>query len=140
MKHDYVEALNLDMQFHVVNCGECGGVYAMNQRYVKQKSDKGGYWTCPYCKCSWGYGESEIQRLDKQLKQAQKQKEWAEQSIKIERELRHKAELRERGQKAAKTRIKNRIANGVCPCCNRSFQNLHQHMKKQHPDYADSQA
>lgn len=27
-----------------------------------------------------------------------------------------------------------RLTNGVCPCCNRSFHNLQQHMKKQHPE------
>lgn len=34
------------------------------------------------------------------------------------------------------TRTKNRIKNGVCPCCKRHFGNLHQHMKTQHPEYA----
>ncbi len=29
-----------------------------------------------------------------------------------------------------------RLKKGVCPCCNRTFLNLHNHMKKQHPDYA----
>src|SRR4030095_11332018 len=33
------------------------------------------------------------------------------------------------------TRVKNRIVNGVCPCCNRTFQNLKNHMKTQHPAY-----
>lgn len=28
-----------------------------------------------------------------------------------------------------------RVKNGVCPCCNRSFQNLHNHIKNQHPEY-----
>lgn len=33
------------------------------------------------------------------------------------------------------TKTKKRIANGVCPCCNRSFANLERHMAGQHPDY-----
>ena len=44
-------------------------------------------------------------------------------------------EAKRRGEKAAKTRIKNRIAAGVCPCCNRTFQNLAKHMAGQHPDF-----
>ena len=47
-------------------------------------------------------------------------------------------EHQRRGEKAAKTRIKNRISNGVCPCCRRSFQNLHRHMLNKHPDYASA--
>lgn len=28
----------------------------------------------------------------------------------------------------------NRVHNGVCPCCNRSFVNLQRHMKTKHPE------
>lgn len=34
------------------------------------------------------------------------------------------------------TKLKKRIAAGVCPCCHRSFANLHRHMEGQHPEYA----
>ncbi len=29
----------------------------------------------------------------------------------------------------------NRLKKGVCPCCNRSFSNLHKHLTKEHPKY-----
>lgn len=31
-------------------------------------------------------------------------------------------------------RTENRIANGVCPCCNRTFQDLKKHMTTKHPE------
>lgn len=31
--------------------------------------------------------------------------------------------------------VKERIKNGVCPCCRRSFSNLHRHMSTQHPGF-----
>lgn len=34
--------------------------------------------------------------------------------------------------------VKERIANGVCPCCKRSFTNLRRHMMSKHPDYKES--
>lgn len=46
------------------------------------------------------------------------------------------AERSRRAQKGVTTRIKNRIARGVCPCCNRSFTNVREHMAGQHPDFA----
>lgn len=46
-----------------------------------------------------------------------------------------RAEHSRRAEKAAKTRIKNRIARGVCPCCKRTFQNLAAHMQTQHPGF-----
>lgn len=33
-------------------------------------------------------------------------------------------------------RIRQRIANGVCPCCTRSFADVRRHMATQHPEYA----
>ena len=45
------------------------------------------------------------------------------------------AENQRRAEKAAKTRLKTRIANGVCPCCHRTFANLRRHIKAKHPDY-----
>ena len=32
-------------------------------------------------------------------------------------------------------RDRQRFANGVCPCCNRYFDNVRRHMTSQHPDY-----
>lgn len=34
------------------------------------------------------------------------------------------------------TRVKKRIGNGVCPCCQRTFENVARHMKSEHPSYA----
>lgn len=33
------------------------------------------------------------------------------------------------------TRAKRRSAAGLCPCCNRSFEQLRRHMRTQHPDF-----
>ncbi len=48
--------------------------------------------------------------------------------------------LAERRQHAATkgklTKMRKRIAAGVCPCCNRSFKQVRQHMERQHPDEA----
>ena len=121
-----------------INCGCCGGTYAINERYHEKQEQVGGSWNCPYCKVSWGFANNnENARLRKQLKQAQKSKEWAQQDARHEREQKEEWKRKEQGQRSAKTRIKNRVAKGVCPCCNRTFMNLQKHMAGQHPDYAD---
>ena len=123
-------AFNTELDFYVVSCGDCGGVYAILERVRLQKEREGKSWTCPYCKSGWGYsGCGENARLKRELEQERKRKEWAQQEAR-------NAENRRRAEKGAKTRIKNRIANGVCPCCNRTFQNLAKHMGNKHPDYA----
>lgn len=37
--------------------------------------------------------------------------------------------------RVALLRDRQRFANGVCPCCNRSFENVARHMRGEHPDY-----
>lgn len=131
-----VATINEVVELTAINCGECGGTYAINERYRKQKEQKGGGWNCPYCDCSWGYfGKTEAQRLKEQLEAERRGKELAQKQAERERERTAAANRRARAQKAAKTRVINRVKNGVCPCCNRHFANLHRHMQSQHPDF-----
>lgn len=37
--------------------------------------------------------------------------------------------------KAETKKLKKRAAAGACPCCQRSFSNMIEHMKKQHPKF-----
>lgn len=39
-------------------------------------------------------------------------------------------------ERKAHARTRKRVANGVCPCCHRSFVNVKRHMENKHPDYA----
>lgn len=135
-----VTSIKETVELSVINCGECGGTYAINDRYRKQKAQQGGGWNCPYCKCNWGYwsdNDTEIGRLKNQLKSAEKRVEWAENGRRKAQQRAERTERRRRAEKAAKTRIKNRVAKGVCPCCNRHFENLHRHMQTKHPDYTE---
>ncbi|WP_165394478.1 helix-turn-helix domain-containing protein [Pseudoxanthomonas winnipegensis] len=31
--------------------------------------------------------------------------------------------------------MRQRVMNGVCPCCNRTFENLRRHMHDKHPEF-----
>lgn len=60
----------------------------------------------------------------------------------LDREAAVRAELDQteaslRAQKAATTRVKNKLKrteHGVCPHCNRTFQNLMRHVQTKHPE------
>ena len=43
-------------------------------------------------------------------------------------------------QKGQITKFKKRAAAGVCPCCHRTFENLHHHMATKHPDFSEEKA
>ena len=115
-------AIQVTIELTEINCGECGGTYAINERYRQQKYQKGESWTCPYCKTGWGYsGNSENEKLRRELAAEKQRKEAA---LARENELRLSKEKIERKLK--------RVGRGVCPDCNRTFQNLARHMACKH--------
>lgn len=117
-----------------ITCGGCGVVFGLNRWHKEKMRREGGEFYCPNG-CRRVYRETEADRLQKQLKKARDALISSEAcNDQLIAELQAQ-ERKTRAEKAAKTRIKNRIANGVCPCCKRHFKNLHAHMKNQHPDY-----
>lgn len=58
-----------------------------------------------------------------------------------ERHLEDQLRAAENDAEAVRRRLirdRHRFANGVCPCCNRSFTNVARHMATKHPDYDSS--
>ncbi len=92
--------------------------------------------------CAYGHeqhfveGETESQKLRRERDLLAQQIAERDDRIRHEREAREAAERRARAARGQVTRIRNRVGRGVCPCCNRSFQNLRAHMTTQHPDYS----
>lgn len=76
--------------------------------------------------------EQEIRLERDRLRQKLAQKD---DSLREERERREAAERSASAFKGSATRVKNRAKHGVCPCCNRTFKQLAQHMKTKHPHY-----
>jgi hypothetical protein len=87
----------------------------------------------------WVVKESEAEKLKKQLATEKRLRGYSEASLTSTRDQLQATERSLRGHKAAKTRIKNRIAAGQCPCCRRSFQNVARHMAGQHPDFTSTE-
>lgn len=114
----------------IVGCGKCHAEFGVTPSFDTRGRQYGYNIWCPYCGHRMRYGEQEIDRLRQQLEVAEEnQKFWREQTQVTERRL--------AATKGVVTRTKRRIANGVCPCCKRSFANVKAHMDSQHPDYAE---
>ena len=124
MAKTYTETVTLQE----VTCKSCGITHAMPQRFIEGLQQTGGYYYCPNGH-QWGWGDSETKRLREQLETEQKRYKQLEMEV-----LRVTDQLgaSEREMK----RHQKRVANGVCPCCNRSFAQLQRHMKTKHPEYA----
>jgi hypothetical protein len=72
---------------------------------------------------------------EKRLAQAQQEAKRARLREEATRELLEHETNSHRATRGHVTRLKKRVAAGVCPCCNRSFKDLARHMQGQHPDY-----
>lgn len=122
--------IQIEVTLTEMNCGECGGVYAISEPYREQRYKKGEAWHCPYCQCGWGYtGNSENEKLKKELAAERDRKLQALSEANSLRESLSQAEKR-----AAKAR--KRAAAGVCPCCQRTVSQMARHIATKHPEYA----
>lgn len=120
-----------------INCGCCGGIYAISERYRQKMHEEGKCWTCPYCKASWGYsGNSDNQRLRKELEEAKRREQWAKDDAAWQKNQKATVEKRLSAAKGQATKLRKRISAGVCPCCHRTFKQLAAHMTHKHPEYS----
>lgn len=129
-------AITAEVTLETLTCAGCGITYAIPSQLHYQYTERGATVNCPNPKCPWGgmvRRETKEQKLEKQLNAAREARRWAEESLEGERRS-HAA------TKGHLTRTKRRVAGGVCPCCQRSFQNLKRHMANQHPDFAKEPA
>ena len=106
----------------------------MTADFQRRRREDGQGFYCP-AGHRQSYTESTVQQLQKELKRKeevlQREREWNE-SLRKSRDAAHRSAAAYKGKV---TRIKNRIHNGVCPCCNRHFENLQRHMKNKHPEF-----
>lgn len=127
---------NLQTTFEVMGCiyDKCGFTYALPQTYVKQCQKDGGYHWCPKCGDRQGWDAkpdpkvAEIANLKRTLAETEDQRRRAE------GEAEHFRKSRD-GMKGQLALVKKRLANGICPCCNRYFVELHRHMTTKHSDF-----
>lgn len=119
----------------VQTCCNCGMTFGVESNYDAARREDHKDFYCPAGHPQHYTGKTEAQKLREQLAASERQRGWSEARETSLRDQLGATERSLRGHKAAKTRIKNRIAAGVCPCCNRSFQNVARHMAGQHPDF-----
>lgn len=125
-----------EVKFTTTKCIACSGSYALDQDVIAFARKRGGYHCCPYCKTSQGW-EGESHEAEVKRKEAELQAE-INRANERARRAKQDAEHFEASRNAYKgqvTRLKNRAAAGMCPCCNRHFTNLERHMGTKHPDF-----
>ena len=108
----------------VVSC-TCGISYAIPESLHAQMTDRSKSVYCPNGH-QWHYTES----LETKLKREK------EKAARIQASL-DQAEASLAAQKGVATKLRKKVEraeHGVCPHCNRTFQNLMRHVKSKHPE------
>lgn len=102
---------------------------ALNEAAKARRGPSGIHFWCPY-----GHDQHYVEGESDETK-LRRERDRLLQRI-AERDDEIKAlENRRRAAVGQVTKLKNRVGNGVCPCCNRTFENLHRHMATQHPTF-----
>lgn len=118
-------------------CCACAVPFAMPASLQKQlRSDPGTTFYCVNGHAQHYTGETEEAKLRKQLEASRLRADRAEDTARYQRNRAARAERSAIAYKGVATRQRNRIARGVCPCCNRYFPEMDQHMITKHPQYA----
>ena len=115
-------------------CPICGVNYCLDKIFDqhREKGAKGRDgsklgWYCPNGH-QLVYTESEADRLRRERDRLQQQIAQRDDEIKD-------LENRRRAAVGQVTKLRKRASAGTCPCCQRTFSNMAQHMKRQHPDF-----
>lgn len=114
----------LEQEFVVITPECCGAAFAVPDSICQRWRRNDRWWYCPHCGSHRHFlGETKEQKRIRELEQ------------RVAREQGRVVQERTRADNHRRRyrRMRERIQNGVCPCCNRTFTNLARHMATQHP-------
>lgn len=122
--------ISTEVELEVKQCPVCFVHYAIPQAMSNKKSKDGGDWYCPNGD-NLIYTKTKADKLTAELQAEKENTEyWMKRKEEVDRQLKAK--------KGELAKLKNRVSNGVCPCCNRSFQNLKRHIATKHPELKEA--
>lgn len=134
--------LSVSEQMITENCYLCGVLFALPAAFERdRRSDQKAFY-CPNGHGQSYVGETEAQRLAKQLaakerevQAAKSREQHALSEASYFRKERDTKERQLRGTKGVVTRLKRKLVAGRCPCCSRKFKDLETHIAERHPKW-----
>lgn len=127
----------VELALGTISCSECRLTYAVQLDWVTaRKQDHRTFW-CPNGHQQHFPGESDLERLEREKKNALLRCRSAEAQATHARDQQLAAERSARAYKGQATRARRKAVHGVCPApgCGRTFQDLQRHVAGQHPQY-----
>ena len=120
----------------VQTCPTCGIVYGLDRDFEQRNDREGRSWYCPSGH-SVVFKKSSLDAAREEAEAERRRRKWAEARATAAQDQAQAAERSARATRGHLTRLRRRIANGVCPWCKRSFKNVADHVKGQHPEHLE---
>ncbi len=120
-----------------VCCG-CTIEFYVPSNWLENKWRTGNSFRCPNG-CNLSYGDTTEDKLRRERDRLKQQVAERDDRIRHEQNINETLKRSRAAAQGQVTKLKKRAKAGVCPCCNRTFQNLASHMNNKHPDFATEQ-
>ena len=126
-------------QFYLTECPSCQTEHAIEMvLYNAAQQRRGPNGLQIYCPNGHEWhlttGDSAIDRVRQERDRLKQQLAYKDDEISRQKQRRERAERSASAYRGQVTKLKNRSKAGLCPCCNRTFQNLRRHMETKHPN------
>lgn len=122
----------IETRIVALECATCSIDFGIGANFMSRRRIDHQRFYCPNGHANVYNGPTDAEKERDRLRN---QLQWTREDLDAARTVAKAADYRARAAKGQLTKLRNRIANGVCPCCNRSFSNLRDHMAGEHPDY-----
>lgn len=124
-------------KLQIIVCDGCQTRFAMEKALYELRSNDHKEFYCLNGCCRHFTSKSDEELLRQEISALNERKDRLQLANYNLHTMLTEKEYRIRAQKAAKTRILNRVKNGVCPCCNRTFKDIQAHFKSKHPEMVE---
>lgn len=121
-------------EFEEQGCINCSILFWVPKGFTdNRRKDKRDFY-CPNGH-AMAFTENEADRLRRERDRLKQNEAYLQDRLKREQTSREAAERSASAMRGQVTKLKNRAANGVCPCCNRTFSDLQRHMASKHKGF-----
>ena len=134
-----MSTLSITTKLTTITCCTCAITFAVPDEWeARRREDHKGFF-CPNGHSLTFTGKTEAENLREQLDAEKARAEFWRKERDRNAQRADAADRRAAAARGQVTKLKNRAAAGVCPCCNRSFVQLERHMSTKHPGFAATQ-
>jgi len=128
-------SINATVALITEECCNCHMVFAVPRDFYEQARNNTEVWF--YCPRGHQqhYSKSRLAELQEEVN---REKDFRQQAERRAREIAKERDHHWTERKKLKTRhthLIQRVKNGVCPCCHRSFVNMQRHIASEHPGF-----